>query len=39
MNIKTANSCRIKGEIPKALEYGKICNNIYTQNIEPVCKC
>ena len=38
-NKKTAISCRIKGEIPKALEYEKICDNIYTQNIEPVCKC
>jgi hypothetical protein len=38
-NKKTAIYCRVKGKINRALKYEKICDNIYVNNIEPVCEC
>ena len=38
-NKSTAISLRKSGEINRALIYESICDNIYEEDIQPVCDC
>jgi hypothetical protein len=38
-NKVTAATCRRKGKIQIALNYERICDDIYNRLIQPYCKC